>query len=588
VTGGQGPVRIEVDKHVMVPMRDGVRLATNVYRLAGDDQGPALLVRTPYGKDAPDLAPPGSTADRFALVEAGYAVVHQDVRGTGRSEGVFTPLVTEPDDAADTIAWLTGEPWCDGTVGMYGGSYLGMTQVGAALSGAPGLAAITPSVATADQYHAPWYSHGGALALHTSLSWSYLMATVDTQRPPGLGRTDPDPVGPLAAALADPLRMLRRTPLRDQPLLARHGSWYGTWLDHPDHDAYWQDQAVGRDLGRITVPALTIAGWFDIYLGASLDLYTGLRDRGGSPEARTGGRLVIGPWTHLAFSGIYPDRSFGPSANALGQDFTGLHLRFFDRWLRGREDALDGAKPVRIFVMGIDEWRDEDDWPLPGTRHTDYFLSSSGTANTADGDGILSARRPGKRQQDVYLYDPRRPVPTMGGNLMYASETRMAGPVDQRPVEARGDVLCYSTPPLERPVEVTGRVSLTLCFSSSAPDTDVTAKLVDVFPDGRAIYLTEGVLRLRYRESPSQPELMEPGTVYEVTLDLWATSNVFRPGHRIRLEVSSSNFPRFDRNTNTGGAIAEDGENDMVVAVNRVHHGPSHPSRLTLPIIDRR
>jgi putative CocE/NonD family hydrolase len=242
---------------------------------------------------------------------------------------------------------------------------------------------------------------------------------------------------------------------------------------------------------------------------------------------------------------------------------------------------------VRIFVMGIDQWRDEQDWPLPDTTYEDYFLDGSGRANTADGDGELRTEAPGGAGTDVYLYDPRRPVPTLGGRVMNPSTANAAGAVDQRRAEARHDVLCYSTPVLERPVEVTGHVSLTLFVSSSATDTDFTGKLVDVFPDGRAIFLTDGILRARYRSSLAEPERLTPGEVVEVTLDLSVTSNVFLPGHRIRLEVSSSNFPRFDRNTNSGGAITEDGEEDVVVAVNRVFHGPGHPSRLVLPIIDR-
>ena len=295
----------------------------------------------------------------------------------------------------------------------------------------------------------------------------------------------------------------------------------------------------------------------------------------------------MGPWDHLNSTGVYPDRKFGLMADALYNDLTGAHQRFFDRWLRGRDGATAGDTPVRIFVMGIDQWRDEQDWPLPDTRYVDYFLDGSGRANTAAGDGELASKAPGGDQADVYLYDPRRPVPTLGGRVMNPSTANAAGAVDQRKAEARDDVLCYTTPALERPVEVTGHISLTLFVSSSAADTDFTGKLVDVFPDGRAIFLTDGILRARYRTSLAEPEPLTPGEVYEVTLDLSVTSNVFLPGHRIRLEVSSSNFPRFDRNTNSGRPVTEDGEEDVVVAVNRVFHGPGHPSRLVLPVIDR-
>jgi hypothetical protein len=266
---------------------------------------------------------------------------------------------------------------------------------------------------------------------------------------------------------------------------------------------------------------------------------------------------------------------------------TGLHVKFFDRWLRGDTTALDGVAPVQIFVMGIDQWRDERDWPLPDTRWSDYHLCSGGQANTANGDGALTTGSPAVAERDTFLYDPRRPVPTAGGACLPIAPG-FSGPVDQRTVAAREDVLCYATPVLEEPVEVTGPIRLTLFVSSSAVDTDFTAKLVDVFPDGTAINLCDGITRARYRGGLDCEEFMEPGMVYEISVEMTGTSNVFLPGHRIRLDVSSSNFPRYDRNTNSGGVIARETEDQMVAAVNRIHHGPQHPSRLVLPIIDRR
>ncbi len=329
-----------------------------------------------------------------------------------------------------------------------------------------------------------------------------------------------------------------------------------------------------------TVPALHIGGWFDIFVSNTARTFTAFKARGVQ-----GQRLIIGPWDHLNATGVYPDRQFGMTADAITQDLTGHHQRFFDRWLRGRTGAQDGDAPVRIFVMGIDQWRDEQDWPLPDTSYVPYYLHGSGRANSSAGDGRLSPEVPGQAATDTYLYDPMRPVPTLGGRVMLPSTANAAGAVDQRPAQARDDVLCFTTEVLTEPVEVTGHVSLTLYVSSSAPDTDFTGKLVDVFPDGRAIFLTDGILRARYRNSLAEPEPLTPGVPYQVTLDLSVTSNVFLPGHRIGLEVSSSNFPRFDRNTNTGGVIA--GESATQVAVNRVLHGPDYPSQLTLPVIRR-
>jgi uncharacterized protein len=582
-----------VEKDIMVPMRDGVRLATDAWVPAGDGPFPALLVRLPYGKDLPGLFAYALLPNVFALVEAGYAVVYQDVRGTFRSGGELVPMINEPDDGADTLEWLAEQPWCDGNIGTYGASYLGFVQWASA-SASDRLKAIAPAVTTTDYYTTPWYAEGGALSLHAIHSWTTLMALAEVQRAMGSGSGDLQTMMGLVAMAADPDRHLAELPVRARPLLEKQWPWWGEILAHAARDAFWQELSVMDRLEDITVPALNIGGWFDIFAGNTAATFTQMRKRGGSAAAREGQRLIMGPWDHLNSTGVYPDRKFGLMADALYNDLTGVHQRFFDRWLRGREGATAGDAPVRIFVMGIDQWRDEQDWPLPDTTYTDYFLDGSGRANTAGGDGELRAGAVkgdgevgGGEHADVYLYDPRRPVPTLGGRVMSPSTANAAGPVDQRKAEAREDVLCYSTPVLERPVEVTGHVSLTLFVSSSAADTDFTGKLVDVFPDGRAIFLTDGILRARYRNSLAEPEPLNPGEVYEVSLDLSVTSNVFLPGHRIRLEVSSSNFPRFDRNTNTGGMVIEDGEEDVVVAVNRVFHGPEHPSRLVLPVIER-
>ena len=574
-----------VEKDVMVAMRDGVELATDAW-IPSVTPAPTLLVRLPYGKDLPQLLAYGLMPNIFALVEAGYAVVYQDCRGTFRSGGEFVPMLNEPADGTDTIAWLVRQPWCDGNIGSYGASYLGFVQWASVSAGAP-VKAIAPAVTTTDYYTAPWYSEGGAASWHTVQSWTTQMAMVETLRQLGRGSGDPQLLGELAGMMADPQPHLAAMPPSRQPAVEKVWPWWGELLSHPARDAWWQNLSVLDRAEQVTVPALHIGGWFDIFVANTARSFTGLRARAGTAEAREGQRLIIGPWDHLNSTGIYPDRKFGLTADAITQDLTGQHVRFFDRWLRDRRGALDGSASVKIFVMGIDRWREEQDWPLPGTSYVPYYLHSSGRANTAAGDGELSTEAPAQTAADTFLYDPQRPVPSLGGRLMLPSTANAAGPVDQRPVETRDDVLCFTSAVLTKPLEVTGHVSLTLYASSSAPDTDFTGKLVDVFPDGRAIFLTDGIIRARYRKSLAEPEPLTPGEPYQLSLDLSVTSNVFLPGHRIRLEVSSSNFPRFDRNTNTGGVIADESADQATIAVNRVLHGPDYPSQLILPVVSR-
>lgn len=577
--------RVEVEVDVAVPMRDGAALATNVWLPEKPGPFPVLLIRTPYGKDDAGTYGNPKLPDVFAFVAAGYAVVAQDVRGTSRSPGVFVPHVHEGNDGADTLAWLAEQPWCDGTIGMWGGSYMGFTQWLAAVRDAPGLRAIAPVMSSADLYGAPWYSPGGALSQDAVLTWGTLSALRGLQRALAEGRGDPADARALLSGLDDPRLLHDPLPLSGRDVMTRHLPWVGEVLAHPERDAFWQEVAAIDRCAAVTVPALQVGGWYDVFIGETVRSYTTMRRHGGSAAARDGQRLVIGPWAHADGTdlGTFPDRSFGRAGSIKAADVTGEHLRFFDRWVRGRTDTPGDTHRVRIFVMGADEWRDEADWPLPDTRHTDFFLTGGGRANTATGDGVLTRDAATSETTDTFLYDPRRPVPTLGGTVLGSA----SGPADQAAVETRDDVLCFTTAVLDRPVEVTGHVTLVLHVSSSAPDTDFTGKLVDVHPNGRAILLCEGVQRVRYRDSLTGPAPLEPGTVCELTIDLCVTSNVFLPGHRIRLEVSSSNFPRYDRNTNTGGTIANDTEADLVAAVNRVHHGPGRPSRLVLPLIER-
>jgi putative CocE/NonD family hydrolase len=569
---------ILIEKNIMVPMRDGVQLATDIYRLEGASPTPVLVVRTPYNKDG--LVAGGDIFDILRAVQAGYTVVAQDVRGRYASEGTFNPHVQETDDGVDAFAWAAAQPWSNGVLGTFGGSYLGATQWLPAREQPPALRAMAPSITFSDGHEGCSYQ-GGAKVLH-DLRWVVAdIVPAEIARRLARGEQVLESDRPL-----DVDGTLSEIPLATHPLIREYAAFYLDWLAHPTADDYWLPSSPRAGYDQIGVPALNVSGWYDIFLWSTFQNYMGMRERGGTEEARRNQRLIIGPWTHMNFSGSFPEREFGWGGSSAAIDLPGIHLRWFDRWLKDVGNGIDQEPPVMIFVMGVDEWRNEADWPLPDTQCRPYYLHSGGQASVLHGDGRLSVKPPGDEPPDVYLYNPLRPVPTVGGQVILPGGNAM-GPRDQREVELRGDVLVYSTPVLEQAVEVTGPIELRLFVASSARDTDFTGKLVDVYPDGRAIILTEGILRARYRNSLTEPELLEPGMVYELRLSLWATANVFLPGHRIRLEVSSSNLPRFDRNSNTGGEITSETADQYQPAINGIFHDAAHPSRLILPIIER-
>ena len=577
-------MNIVIEKNVMVAMRDGVHLAADVYRPVEEGQHPVLLMRLPYNKDLPGrLAAFVSTA--FRAAQQGYVVVLQDCRGRFASEGEFYPQFDDANDGVDTIHWIVEQPWANGKVGMIGGSYLGFTQWLLAKEHPEALRAIAPQVTTSNYYQTPMRHEGGVFELGV-LFWALSMVPEEVQRRMRQGQASREQMGAIMQAMRDPSALMAHLPLVDQPLLREFAPWYLDWLNHPTYDDYWKRIAHSEYYEQLTVPTLNMGGWYDLFLGGTLANYVGMKQRGGSVVARAHQLLVIGPWSHTNDMGMFSERSYGLAASSAAIDLEGMQLRWHDHWLKGEENGVEQDKPVKIFVMGLDQWRDEEDWPLPDTQYRPYYLHSGGHANSATGNGTLSPDAPAEEPEDVYLYDPRHPVPTVGGAILI-DLAPVEGPRDQRAVEAREDVLCYSTPVLEKPVEVTGPIALVLYISSSARDTDFTGKLVNVYPDGRAEILTDGILRARYRESFTEAKLLEPGQIYELRLDLWATSNLFKAGHRIRLEVSSSNFPRFDRNTNTGGVIERQTEKDLVQAVNRISHDAAHPSHLILPIIER-
>jgi putative CocE/NonD family hydrolase len=583
-------VSMRVDRDVPVEVRDGTILYADVYRPADDARHPVLLQRTPYNKELAVLAP--VQTDALRAVTRGYAVAIVDVRGRYRSEGTFNPFFQEIEDGYDTVEWCAAQSWSDGNVGMYGTSYVGAVQWLAAISQPPSLKAMIPTF-TASDYYEGWTYQGGAFQWGFMCNWILpFVASADLLR-----RQAADPLPDfesardrLIAAIDHNDQTVRTLPLSDFPVSREGAPYFFEWLSHPSRGPFWQAISIQDRHDKIRVPAMNVGGWYDIFLDGTLRNFTGVREKGATPEARAGSRLLVGPWTHttppLAPSGAVDfGLRAGQSASPLSMDVDGEYLRFFDHWLRGIDNGIDREPPVRLFVMGESVWRDEQEWPLARTQYASFYLHSSGDANSINGDGVLSQEEPDDERPDVYLYDPFHPVPTVGGQLCCYPSQLAPGAFDQRPVEQRMDVLVYKTPSLEQDVEVTGPVTLTLWASTSAADTDFTAKLVDVAPDGSARNLTDGIIRARYRQGTDRPRPITPGEVEEYRIDLWSTSNLFRRGHRIALEVTSSNFPRFDRNPNTGHELGADAE--LRPALQTIYHERAYPSRLTLPIVPR-
>jgi putative CocE/NonD family hydrolase len=562
------------EPNVAMKTRDGVTLHADIYRPAADGPYPVLLQRTPYDK---------SNTGAIARMAArrGYIVVVQDVRGRYTSEGEWYTFKHETDDGFDTVEWAAALPHSNGKVGMFGGSYVGATQMLAAIGHPPHLAGICP-VVTASNYHENWAYQGGAFEQWFNQSWTAGLAQNTLNRE--ITRATNALVGSLVLPLtAFPVFNLP-APMTPSQITGQLAPYYLDWIAHPDYDAYWKQWSIEEQYGSIQVPALTIAAWYDIFQGGSLRNYEGMKDHAGNEAARKEQRLLVTIGGHAGSGRKIGQVDFGPEAAQFDENT--VMLDWYDYLFKGKQNEFATKKRARIFVMGDNKWRDEDDWPLSRAQPTAYFLTSAGKANTAAGDGALSSS-PASRSSssDEYLYDPMKPVPTIGGPLCCDAAHLAPGPRNQQDVEARSDVLVYSTPPLDRDLEVTGPITLDLFAKSSAVDTDFTAKLVDVGPDGFAQNLTEGILRARYRESTSSAKPIVPGKIYEYKIDLWSTSNVFLKGHKIRLEVSSSNFPRFDRNLNTGHSAGV--SQAEVTATNTIYHDREHPSALLLPVVPR-
>jgi len=594
--GGTAPSacfpNLTVERNVPVPMRDGVVLRADVYRPEAPGRYPTLVYRTPYGKD--ELFETGDEPTIGRAAHSGYAVVVQDVRGRYHSDGEFRPYHQEGKDGFDTIEWAAAQPWSNGRVGTFGLSYPGAVQWLAAMEAPPHLMSIFPAMTFATGRH--FFYFRGAFN-HDWMRWIEMYIAPDVRVKKGLRGATTEKE---ATAGWNRLKWQWEyfLPIRDFPVLKDVAPWYYDWLAHSDDSDYWAFADVVAAHPKIAVPALNFSAWYDSNygpLGATAN-WNGMRQNGATEVARRGQRLILGPWDHGDPSENETrvgELDFGPSMTL---DYYGLVIRWHDRWLKGIRNGIDEGPPVRLFVMGENRWRDENEWPLARTVYTPYYLRSQGHANTADGDGRLAkdppaaAAAPGvtpgpggapaSEPPDRYLYDPRRPVVIENFEVM--------GPYDRSKLQSRQDVLVYTTDPLLEDVEVTGPITAHLWAASSAVDTDFCVMLYDVHPDGHAYNLMPneaGVVRARYRASESAPTLLTPDEPVEYAIDQMVTSNVFKKGHRIRIDVTSSRFPSFDRNPNTGEPF---GTSDrMTTARQTVLHDAAHPSRVILPIIPR-
>ncbi len=558
-----------IDHRVGIKMRDGVTLYADIYRPVKAGKYPVLVSRTPYSTQRY----PNAFDEPVFFASRGYVYVFQDVRGRHESEGKWEPFRNDIEDGYDTIEWAAAQPWSNGKVGMQGHSYGGHVQWRAAMANPPHLVTIFPMVATTSPYH-NWVTLNGAWRLSFNFGWGADRQESRIMQNTGIHTMDNGP----ASQRYD--TVLPHLPLIDmQQLLGRHAQFYTDWIRHPDYDDYWKVLNAEEVFDRIGIPVHTHGGWFDIFTAGTQNGYTGISQRGKSATARKQSHMVIGPWEH-GVSQKTGDIDFGPDAK-LEREI--MELPWFDYWLKGIDNGVGSEPPVTLFVMGRNEWRQEKEFPLARTQYRDMYLSSGGHANTGGGDGHLSWQAPAEKSApDRFEYDPANPVPSTGGNNCCGTPT-LSGPRDQRRIESRSDVLVYTSDALGADLEVTGPVKVKLYASSDAFDTDFVAKLIDVFPDGRAINVCEGILRARYREGPSRPKPLEPGKVYEFEINLIGTSNVFLKGHKLRVDVTSSHFPEFDRNPNTGEPFGM--SNRIKIAHQTVYHSAGRASHIILPVI---
>ena len=591
----EGAFDVTVERDVMMPMRDGVRLATDIYLPSGQGRFPVILERTPYGKSQAGTRHASASIAKM-LASHGYVVVHQDTRGRGKSEGAYVKYLSDAADGYDCCAWIVKQPWCNGKIGAQGLSYGAHTVSALASVGAPGIAAMFLDSGGFSNAYQGGIRQGGAFELK-QVTWAYNQAL---ESPEVLA----DPAKLAALKAIDLKEWMTKLPWTrghsPLSLVPEYEQYVFDQWEAGVFDDFWKQQGIyaqGFYDKFSDAPMIWMSSWYDPYPRTATDNYMALAKSKRGPV-----RLILGPWTHgnndQSFAG---DVDFGPAATLAGNlapDLTTLRKRWFDHYLKGARNGVESEPAVRIFVMGggtgrrnaagrMDHggrWRSERDWPLPGTRNTRYFL-------TADGR-LVESKPTIKQARRVFDYDPRHPVPTLGGTVTSGQPLMVGGAFDHRELSERPDVLMFQTPPLAVDVEVTGAIEAELWIASNCPDTDFTIKLLDVYPpsddypQGFAMNLTEGILRCRYRDSWERPSLLEPGRPYRIRVSAFPTSNRFVAGHRIRLDISSSNFPHFDINPNTGEP--EGRWRRTRVATNTIFMDATRPSSVLLPVIPSR
>ncbi|WP_370369073.1 CocE/NonD family hydrolase [Mycolicibacterium sp. CH28] len=578
---GRGPCAVGKQTDVAARMRDGTVLRADVYRPDTTKPVPVILMRTQYGKTGAQVQPSRyQTPDWFA--SHCYLVVVQDVRGQGSSGGTFSEFTHDREDGYDSVEWAASLPGANGKVGMYGSSYVGATQWLAATTAPPHLVTIVPAN-TASDYYDGWMYEGGEFRLAFVLPWAMGLASTAASN-----RHDEDTAAALRSAGADPTRWLAFRPYRSVPALdpanPAVAPWYFDWVAHSSRDSFWRQWSIRDRYRSVQVPVLDVEGWYDAFLAGGIENFTGMVGSAATPDARANQRLVIGPWDHLDWgrAGSKPApllKDIGPVGDS---PINGLMLAWFDHFLKGADNGVSGAPRVDYFLMGANTWKSAPSWPLPQTRWRTYFLAGDGQMDSRT--GTLGTAPPTAGQPpDRYVYDPTDPVPSIGGHSCCGAQSGPQGPYDQSPAEQRSDVLVYSTDPLPQDTEVTGPTTVDLWASSSAVDTDFTAKLTVVKPDGGIINLNNGIVRTAFRESLSEPRPSTPNQPHEYHIAIWPTSYLFRAGDRIRLEISSSDYPQFAPNPNTGEPFGQSAA--TATATQTILHDAAHPSAVVIPVI---